>query len=1420
MKKHTLRIGKRLFVFTLSLMVFGSAYIASAQNIRWIRVGQLQSFFVDYGSENELTPINQNSFSWPAQYGDNQHTSRMKGLWIGATNFYDPVEKKVKSVKVVGSGPRYDATNQPLMIFPQSIKLIGKTAPPSVIVDYQNGAANSLYDVLDEIDPNLPCDRMIIIKFNTSMGVSVTKKVLAFTQQNHDNYIIYDYVFKNTGIYNQAGDTTDQTLNNFTAHFNYRCAFAGVTNAGWEPSPTWGAFSSTWGASTVTHDFGLFRPVAVSIPGFYTYFRIPVPDSIRGFYAYYGPNNERTGISYDQDWGCPKQNDGGPGLDGLLGSAKYAGYVTLFASQSPQNYSTDDPLQPTTTSYFGPDETICQSTVSQYNDAFMAARWSRMTEGHLPQSMEEQVGIQYAQIWNNANPARPGGAQGQSYGPYTLAPGDSIHIVFAEGVGGLSWEACRSIGATWYQYYTGAGTPPLTMPDGTVGTSYTDYARGWVQTGKDSLIKTFTNAITNYRSGYNIPKEPPAPNQFEVESGGDRIHLTWADNADSSPHFDGYVIYRSEGNIKDYRTIYNKVFECNASNVVHSYYDTTAIIGFQYYYYIQSKDDGTQNDIYPGTPLYSSMFLTMTIVPAMLNRIHEGVLRSHQSGNWDSTSTWERFDGSVWVNPAPYIPTYSDSTIIIYQGDTVTVTSADTVDQLSIMSGGVLIVNGGAALYIKNSDSTDLSLSDGTIKNYGSITVADSSEFLVAENSTVENYGTISSGISSIIEFEFSRYLHRQNGGSIPRATWAGSICEVTDVTDTAPSNIDQTFYHFIWNCPNQSANLYINRQNQGLVTLEILNTNWDHASTANPSNQIYLNRGAGYSYIGHIKVDGYNAALTLQSSGSIDTVYGFDAAISQGGMLKLSNTGDSCLYVCRGSIVISDSGYIGVSDLNNRTTINFYATSGNLTIPPAGRYDFGGTNFIVSSSSLKIDSITYPGSGNVTVESGSTVNLCSSVFSGSGYFSVDTTATIETSHPGGLNGNVQVTGLKTFKNRTSYNFTGTVPQVTGTLLPDTVINFTVNNGSGLTLSKSVVANGEMGLLNGLFAVGDNSVIVNGLLRLSNGNISVGSIPLLYGGTGSLVYSGSLAQTTSDAEFPASAGPYNLTINNSHGVTLHTSRGLNGSLSLTGKLNLMNMDTLTALTATSADTNSYVAIDSLGLFRLTSVGTSAKLFPIGTIDSYAPVWIANPTPGVADIISVRVMNDPGKAVGGGRVKAKWQISEGTPGGGNYTIRLGWMRKLEDSVFYSSTTNAWRIFRLSDTTQIFTADYIKPTIPGGRAIQHANITALDVFTVGTFTSLTDIEELQNNIPVEFSLKQNYPNPFNPSTTISFDIPTKSFVTLKIYDLIGREIAILASEELSAGSYTRIWNAGRFASGIYFYRLQAGSFINTKKLLLLK
>jgi hypothetical protein len=98
--------------------------------------------------------------------------------------------------------------------------------------------------------------------------------------------------------------------------------------------------------------------------------------------------------------------------------------------------------------------------------------------------------------------------------------------------------------------------------------------------------------------------------------------------------------------------------------------------------------------------------------------------------------------------------------------------------------------------------------------------------------------------------------------------------------------------------------------------------------------------------------------------------------------------------------------------------------------------------------------------------------------------------------------------------------------------------------------------------------------------------------------------------------------------------------------------------------------------------------------------------------------------------------------------------------------------------------------------------------------------TNVESKPKQIPTRFTLEQNYPNPFNPTTAISFTLPKKSFVSLKVFDILGREVATIVSEELFTGSYTRQWNTTGMPSGVFFYCLQAGVFTETKKMLLLK
>jgi hypothetical protein len=105
-------------------------------------------------------------------------------------------------------------------------------------------------------------------------------------------------------------------------------------------------------------------------------------------------------------------------------------------------------------------------------------------------------------------------------------------------------------------------------------------------------------------------------------------------------------------------------------------------------------------------------------------------------------------------------------------------------------------------------------------------------------------------------------------------------------------------------------------------------------------------------------------------------------------------------------------------------------------------------------------------------------------------------------------------------------------------------------------------------------------------------------------------------------------------------------------------------------------------------------------------------------------------------------------------------------------------------------------------------------------ISWLSSPTSVDETSSILPVEFALLQNYPNPFNPTTSIKFSVPETSSVTIKVFDVLGNEVAVLLDEVKSAGVFKVTYDASETASGIYFYQMKAGNFISVKKMSILK
>ncbi len=150
--------------------------------------------------------------------------------------------------------------------------------------------------------------------------------------------------------------------------------------------------------------------------------------------------------------------------------------------------------------------------------------------------------------------------------------------------------------------------------------------------------------------------------------------------------------------------------------------------------------------------------------------------------------------------------------------------------------------------------------------------------------------------------------------------------------------------------------------------------------------------------------------------------------------------------------------------------------------------------------------------------------------------------------------------------------------------------------------------------------------------------------------------------------------------------------------------------------------------------------------------------------------------------------------------------------------YSISNNAglYRVDSLQSSTYILTVDRIGYA-PVNRSVL---ISTYSKDTVDITFNMVGIVQKGKDIPKFYILGNNYPNPFNPTTKISFGLPRASNTKLIIYDILGKEVATLINEELKAGNYNIEWNAGNYSSGIYFYRLESGDFVQTKKMLLIK
>jgi len=595
-----------------------------AQEVKWMSIGDLHNWYSAAGCEIEVgrtgqVSDQQDGLRYPAFYRvqDNQAA---KGLWLGASNFFDPIVDKTYEKKVVHAGPRHlDIENETM---PIDITMDGKYDHPSVLVDNDPATNLQYLDDVDNVDPSLPADRIINNNVQTSLGVKMERTIYAFTHPDHQNYHIQEYVFTNNGCFDKDCNTTfEQTVEGFQVYFQYRYA---ISREGMIYDGNWLPQSAAWGHNTMNDVIGENPDNPVLNDQFYDDGKI-----MRAFYSWQGYHSD---ASFD--------NVGGPNApgEGHLGAAQFAGVVTLHADKSPSDNS-DDIYQPSTTWFITSDDPTTSGN-DQFNETKSINEYTNyMTVGHPEQSQAEIVGSGNANQFNDPRTgSNPGGtSQGIGFGPYTLAPGESIRIVLAEAASGLSREMCYIVGQNWkndvftdhYPISSDLHTHMLNQYNRGSGKNL--YKNSWVFTGADSIIQTFKRAKYNFdlmESGQSLPETPRPPSIFNVTSGGDRIIIDWTSEAESSPGFDGYNLYRlkfkpdttlfaynvNQGLLNPIDESIATLWKLDAGE--NEFQDVTAERGFDYFYFLEAFDNGT-NDI---KILNSSKFYTITNKAASLKR--------------------------------------------------------------------------------------------------------------------------------------------------------------------------------------------------------------------------------------------------------------------------------------------------------------------------------------------------------------------------------------------------------------------------------------------------------------------------------------------------------------------------------------------------------------------------------------------------------------------------------------------------------------------------------------------------------------------------------------------------------------------------------------------------------------------------------
>ncbi len=615
-----------------------------------------------------------------------QNNGHLVGSWVDANG-----ETHAKQAFIQGP-VSYNAEA------PYGIREVRRYEPPEVLVFANGELQSSSRRFKGEIDPKLPADMMIELRYKAQPGLDVLKRSYSFSNPNHDDYVIFYNRFLCTFDWDQDADPetdVNQTLQDvyFVFGYNFQAA-AGtwMTYARWyeEGKDDWANYEE------------------------YTPTLVPGGRKLAISYGWDGDHPEiaefEAGGRLFDDTGDPRYAIGEGGSTSMSSaefvSSAYAGFAALHADKA-TNDRADDVTQPT--SIIGN-----MSIYNVWDSDFpgFATEWDWAASG-TRQTVADQSG------WPDDASAQEGDYPFQAFGPYNLAKGDSVVIVYALGVNGISRKLAIEKGLEWRAWYRGEA-----------GATFDDAAKNaLLATGKDSLFQTLDRALWAWNQKLNIPDPLPAPD-LTVRSGPNRIDLEWEDLSavgdfdTGTPDLNGYRIYRKRGNFlvdedselnpEGTHLMWAKIADVAATQT--TYTDNDVVRGEAYHYAVTAIDkDG----------LESSKYANRAELPALAFEPGKGTASNVRivpnpflSGAGDFNFSGQRANTILFVN----LPPYCTLRIYTVTGDlikTIEHTSGSADDQWDLITASNQFVASGVyILQVENARNLNREPIGGSIHKF------------------------------------------------------------------------------------------------------------------------------------------------------------------------------------------------------------------------------------------------------------------------------------------------------------------------------------------------------------------------------------------------------------------------------------------------------------------------------------------------------------------------------------------------------------------------------------------------------------------------------------------------------------------------------------------------------------------------------